>query len=38
MGAEAVRKLLEQLDLVKLSKQLREELAETGSASRRSRT
>jgi DNA-directed RNA polymerase subunit beta' len=31
MGAEAIRKLLQQLDLVKLSQQLREELKETGS-------
>ena len=31
MGAEAVRKLLQRLDLVKLSKQLREELDETDS-------
>ena len=31
MGAEAVRKLLQQLDLVKLSQELREELTETGS-------
>ena len=31
MGAEAVRKLLQQLDLVKLSVTLREELRETGS-------
>ncbi|MCC7474357.1 MAG: DNA-directed RNA polymerase subunit beta' [Pirellulales bacterium] len=31
MGAEAIRKLLQQLDLVKLSIQLREELKETGS-------
>ena len=31
MGAEAVRKLLMQLDLVKLSKDLRSELGETGS-------
>jgi DNA-directed RNA polymerase subunit beta' len=31
MGAEAVRKLLAGLDLVQLSKDLREELAETGS-------
>src|SRR6478752_10642289 len=31
MGAEAIRKLLQQLDLVKLSVQLREELKETGS-------
>lgn len=31
MGAEAVRKLLTGLDLVKLSKELREDLAETGS-------
>jgi DNA-directed RNA polymerase subunit beta' len=31
MGAEAIRKLLQQLDLVKLSQELREELKETGS-------
>jgi DNA-directed RNA polymerase subunit beta' len=31
MGAEAIRKLLQQLDLVKLSQELREELRETGS-------
>ena len=31
MGAEAVRKLLQELDLVQLSKDLRNELAETGS-------
>src|SRR5687767_11145449 len=31
MGAEAIRKLLQQLDLVKLSQVLREELKETGS-------
>ncbi len=31
MGAEAIRKLLQQLDLVKLSQVLREELRETGS-------
>src|SRR3954463_13251230 len=31
MGAEAIRKLLQALDLVKLSVQLREELKETGS-------
>jgi DNA-directed RNA polymerase subunit beta' len=31
MGAEAIRKLLQSLDLVKLSVQLREELKETGS-------
>ena len=31
MGAEAVRKLLVELDLVTLSKELREDLAETGS-------
>ena len=31
MGAEAVRKLLGGLDLVKLSQELRVELAETGS-------
>ena len=31
MGAEAIRKLLQQLDLVKLSVTLREELKETGS-------
>ncbi len=31
MGAEAVRKLLQQLDLVQLSQRLREELKETGS-------
>lgn len=31
MGAEAIRKLLQQLDLVKLSVELREELKETGS-------
>ena len=31
MGAEAIRKLLQQLDLVKLSVVLREELKETGS-------
>jgi len=31
MGAEAVRKLLQQLDLVELSKQLRKDLAETNS-------
>jgi DNA-directed RNA polymerase subunit beta' len=31
MGAEAIRKLLQQLDLVKLSGELREELKETGS-------
>jgi DNA-directed RNA polymerase subunit beta' len=31
MGAEAIRKLLQQLDLVKLSQDLREELKETGS-------
>ena len=31
MGAEAIRKLLQQLDLVKLSDELREELDETGS-------
>ncbi len=31
MGAEAIRKLLQQLDLVKLSAELREELRETGS-------
>ena len=30
MGAEAVRKLLNQLDLVQLSEQLRVELDETG--------
>jgi len=34
MGAEAIRKLLQQLDLVKLSKELREELKETGSKQR----
>ena len=31
MGAEAIRKLLQQLDLVKLSVVLREELRDTGS-------
>src|SRR3990172_2523374 len=31
MGAEAIRKLLQQLDLVKLSDELRQELRETGS-------
>ena len=35
MGAEAVRKLLQALDLVKLSEELRVELAETGSKQRR---
>ena len=31
MGAEAIRKLLQALDLVKLSVELREELKDTGS-------
>ena len=35
MGAEAVRKLLVQLDLVKLSQQLREQLVETNSKQRK---
>jgi DNA-directed RNA polymerase subunit beta' len=35
MGAEAVRKLLSNLDLVKLSEDLRVEMAETGSKQRR---
>lgn len=35
MGAEAIRKLLNRLDLVTLSEQLRKELAETGSKQRK---
>jgi len=35
MGAEAIRKLLVNLDLVELSKELRSELAETGSKQRK---
>ena len=35
MGAEAIRKLLNRLDLVKLSEQLRKELHETGSKQRK---
>src|SRR5262245_52337844 len=35
MGAEAVRKLLSGMDLVKLSEELRKELAETGARQRK---
>ncbi len=35
MGAEAVRKLLTNLDLVKLSEELRKEMAETNSKQRK---